>query len=117
MKGQKKGVWSMKVRAPVTIKIEPGTENPPLLTIKKHYDIFVVVYKLLHTVHTDQTGTFPMTLQEGYWYIMVGIHLDANYIFCKLMKNKTKGKMITAYQRMVDRMNTALGLKHHWLDN
>jgi hypothetical protein len=49
---------------------------------------------------------------------MVGIHLDANYIFCKLMKIKTKGKMITAYQRMVNWMKImALGLTHHWLDN
>jgi hypothetical protein len=49
---------------------------------------------------------------------MVGIHIDANFIFCKLMKNRTEGKMITAYQKMVDRMEIAgLGLKHHWLDN
>jgi hypothetical protein len=48
---------------------------------------------------------------------MVGIHLDANYIFCKLMKNRTKGKMITAYQKMVNRMKLlALGLKHHHLN-
>jgi hypothetical protein len=34
------------------------------------------------------------------------------------MKNQTKGKMITAYQSMVDRMKLlALGLKHHHLDN
>ncbi len=49
---------------------------------------------------------------------MVGIDLDANYIFYKLMKNRTEGKMITAYQRMVDRMKlSALGLKHQRLDN
>jgi hypothetical protein len=49
---------------------------------------------------------------------MVGIHLDANYIFCELMKNQTEGKMITAYQKMVNRMKLlALGLKHHRLDN
>jgi hypothetical protein len=48
---------------------------------------------------------------------MVGIHLDANYIFCKLMNNQTKDKMIMAYQQMVDRMKLlALGLKHHRLD-
>ncbi len=43
MKGKQKGVQLMKFRAPVMIKIEPGTENPPPPTIKKHYDIFVVV--------------------------------------------------------------------------
>ena len=80
MKGQWKGVRSTKVTALVPIKVEPGTANPPPPTIKKHYDIFVVVYKLLDTVHTDQTSTFLITLKKGYWYIMVGIHLDANYI-------------------------------------
>jgi hypothetical protein len=63
MTGQQKGVRLTEVRTPVTIKIEPGTENPPPPTIKKHKDIFVVVYKLLDTVHMDQTGAFPITLQ------------------------------------------------------
>jgi hypothetical protein len=82
MKGQQKGVWSTKVSAPVTIKVEPVTANPPPPTITKHYNIFVVVYKLLDTVHTDQTGPFPITSQQGYRYIMVGIHSDASYYHC-----------------------------------
>ena len=82
MKGQRKGVQLTKVSAPVMIKVEPGTANPPPPTIKKHYDIFVMVYKLLDTVHTDQTGAFPIKPQQGYRYIMVGIHLNALYIFC-----------------------------------
>ncbi len=77
-----------------------------------------MVYKLLDTVHTDQTGVFTITSQQGYWYIMVGIHLDTNYIFCELMKNRTDGEMITSNQRMVNRMKLlALGLKHHRLDS
>ncbi len=78
MKGQRKGVWLTKVLALVKIKLEPGTANPPPPTITKHYNIFAVVYELLDTVHTDQTGSFPITSQQDYWYIMVGIHLDAN---------------------------------------
>ena len=59
-----------------------------------------------------------MTSQRGYKYIIVGIHLDANYIYCKLMKNRTEDEMISAYQRMVNRMEVSgLGLKHHRLDN
>jgi hypothetical protein len=53
MKGQRKGVRLTKVTAPVTFKVEPGTANPPPPTIKKHYNIFVVVYELLDTIHTD----------------------------------------------------------------
>jgi len=49
---------------------------------------------------------------------MIGIHIDANYIFCETMKNRTEGETINAYQKMVDRMLLAgLGLKHHRLDN
>jgi hypothetical protein len=101
MKGQRKGVRSTKGSAAVTIKVEQGTANPqpPNITKTNHYNVFVMVYKLLDTVHTDQTGPFPITSQQGYRYIMVGIHLDANYIFCELMKNQPKGKMITAYQK------------------
>jgi hypothetical protein len=76
------------------------------------------VYKLVEEIYTDQTGAFPVTSQRGYRYIMVSIHIDADYIFCKLMKNRKEGEMITAYQKMVDRMEIAgLGLKHHRLDN
>ncbi len=117
MKGQRKGVRLTTITVPVTFKVEPGTANIPPPTIKKHHDIVVEVYELLETVHTDQNGAFPITLQQGYWYIMVGIILDANYIFCEIMKNRTNDKMITAYQRMVDSMKlSALGLKHHRLD-
>jgi hypothetical protein len=63
MKGQWKGVQSTKVSALVTIKVELGTANPPPPIIKKHYDIFIMVYKLLDTVPTDQTGVFPITSQ------------------------------------------------------
>jgi hypothetical protein len=34
---------------------------------------------------------------------MVGIHLDAKYIFNKAMKNRTEGEMIRVYQKMVNR--------------
>jgi hypothetical protein len=120
MKGQRKGVRSTRAKPSYEKKIKPGTEDPPpkLAGIKKMDNIFVKIYKLVEEIHTDQTGAFPVTSQWGYQYIMVGIHIDANYIFCKLMKNRTEGKMITACQKMVDRMEIAgLGLKHHWLDN
>jgi hypothetical protein len=49
---------------------------------------------------------------------MVAIHLDANYIFCEAMKNRSEDEMIEAYQKIIDRMKMAgLGLKTHQLDN
>jgi hypothetical protein len=120
MKGQRKGVRSTKVKPAIEIKIEQGQEDAPptLIAIRKLNDIFVKIYELVETIHTDQTGAFPVTSQRGYRYITVGIHIDANYIFCETMKNRTEGEMINAYHKMVDQMQLAgLGPKHHWLDN
>ncbi len=81
MKGQRKGVRSTKDKQLVEIKIEPGTEqdSPHHATpIKKMNDIFVKTYNLADEIHTDQTGAFPITSQQGYRYIMVGIHIDSN---------------------------------------
>ncbi len=116
MKGQRKGVRLTKVKPAIEIKIDPGQEDAPpkLVAIRKLNDIFVNIYKLVETIHTDQTGAFPVTSQRGYQYIMVGIHIDANYIFGETMKNRTEGEMINTYQKMVDRMQLAgFGLKHH----
>ncbi len=109
MKGQRKGVRSTKAKPAIEIKIKPGTEDAPpkLVYIKKLNDIFIKIYELAETIHTDQTGAFPVTSQQGYQYIMVCIHLDANYIFCEPMKNRTEGEMISTYQKIVDRMEVA----------
>ncbi len=49
---------------------------------------------------------------------MVAIHLDANYIFAEPMKNRTEGEMISAYQKIINRMKAAgLGIKKQVLDN
>jgi hypothetical protein len=73
---------------------------------------------LANTIHLDRTGAFPFTSQHGNRYIMVIIHVDANCIFCEPMKNKTEGKMIATYQKIVNQMRMAsLGRKHHQLDN
>jgi hypothetical protein len=49
---------------------------------------------------------------------MMAIHLDANYIFNKPMKNRTEEEMMEACQRVVNRMRAAgLGLKKQILNN
>jgi hypothetical protein len=125
MKGQRQGVRSTKQKAldyilakEQQIKIKPGTENPPQSHIKRHDDMFIKIVDLADTIHSNHTRAFPFTSQCCNRYIMVAIHIDTNSIFCKPMKNKTEGKMIVAYQRIVNRMQMAnLGLKHHRLDN
>jgi hypothetical protein len=78
----------------------------------------VRIEDLSDIIHLDQTGGFPYTSQRGNHYIMVAIHLDANYIFNEPMKNRTEEEMMAAYQRIVNRMRAAgLGLKKHILNN
>ncbi len=82
------------------IKIE-GDSSPfrPLPPTKLN-NIFVCVEDLNEEIHINQTGASPHTSQHGNRYIMVAIHLDANYIFAEPMKNRTEGEMIRVYQRL-----------------
>jgi hypothetical protein len=81
-------------------------------------DIFVHVEDLNEEIHTDQTGAFPHTSQRGNRYIIVAVHLDANYIFAEPMKNRMEGEMIRVYQKILNRMKAAgLGLKKQVLNN
>ena len=102
LKGQCKGIRSTKHNAftalveqeqeETRIKIE-GESSPykPLPTTKLN-DIFIRVVDLTDEIHTDQTGAFPHTSQQGNRYIMVAIHLDAKYIFAEPMKTGPKEK-------------------------
>jgi hypothetical protein len=100
------------------IKIE-GDSSPfrPLPPTKLN-NMYVHVEDLNEEIHTNQTGAFPHTSQRGNRYIMVAIHLDANYIFANPMKNRMEGEMIRVYQKIINRMKAAgLGLKKHVLNN
>jgi hypothetical protein len=121
LKGQQQGIHSTKQKAPdklvemAAISLHSATLKAPIV---KHSDIFVRIKDLSNTIHLDQMGGFPYTSQRSNCYIMVAIHLDANYIFNKPMKNRTEEEMMAAYQRIVNRMRAAgLGLKKHILDN
>ncbi len=100
------------------IKIK-GDASPfhPLPPTKLN-DIFVGVEDLTKEIHTNQTCASPHTSQRGNRYFMVAIHLDANYIFVKPMKNRMEGEMIRVYQKIINRMKAAgLGLKKQVLHN
>ena len=62
--------------------------------------------------------SIPPHIQCGNRYIMVAVHLDANYIFTELMKNRTEGEMVRAYQKLIHRMQAAgLGVKKQVINN
>jgi hypothetical protein len=80
--------------------------------------MFVKVVDLTEKIHTDQIGAFLLTSQQGNCYIMVAIHLDANYIFIASMKNRMEGEMLRVHQEIIDQMTAAgLGLRKQVLDN
>jgi hypothetical protein len=106
MKGQRQGIRSTKQKALdhlveseklVKIKVKLGTEE--VLPAKCHNDIFARVEDLAKSIHSNQIGAFPYTLQQGNCYVMIVIHLDANYIFCKPMKSRLEDERIKAYQK------------------
>jgi hypothetical protein len=75
MKGQQQGICSTKQKSLdhlvesenlVKIKVEPGTEE--VLPAKHHNDIFICINDLAKSIHSNQTGTFPYTLQLGNCY-------------------------------------------------
>jgi hypothetical protein len=69
-------------------------------------------------MYTNQTGQFPKKSSHGNQYIMVLIELDSNAILVKAMKNHMAGKMICAYQTLVDCLHSAgIQPKIHLLDN
>jgi hypothetical protein len=126
IKGQRQGIRSTKQLAldkiieneEVRIKIEGEGSPFHQIPITKTHEAFFRIDDLTDSIHTKQTGAFPFTSQRGNRYIMVAIHLDANYIFVQPMRNRTKEEMIRAYEKIINRMRMAgLGLKNHTLNN
>jgi hypothetical protein len=126
LKGQRQEIQSTEQKAfeklieveEARIKIKGDSSLFRPLPPTKLNDIFVRVEDLNEEFHTNQTSAFPHTSQRGNCYIMVAVHLDANYIFAKPMKNRTEGEMIRVYQKIINRMKAAgLGLKKQVLDN
>ena len=86
LKGQRQGIRLTKHNAltalveqeETRIKIKGESSPYKLLPPTELDDIFIRVVDITDEIHTDQTGAFPHTSQQGNRYIMVAIHLDAN---------------------------------------
>jgi hypothetical protein len=93
LKGQRQGICSTKQIAlekmteQVRIKNEGKNSPDHHIPITKTHKAFFCIKDLSDSIHTDQTGAFPFTSQCGNRYIMVAIHLNANYIFVEPMRN------------------------------
>eukprot|EP00804_Cyclotella_cryptica_P026336 CCRYP_007671-RA/>CCRYP_007671-RA protein AED:0.18 eAED:0.21 QI:0/0/0/1/0/0.33/3/0/1086 len=95
MRNQRQGTRSTKQALP---QAEPCTPLPQL------HDIFIRTYDTHNTLYTDQTGKFPHLSSQGNRYQMILYHVDSNSIWAEPTKNKTKGELILARTRALQRM-------------
>jgi hypothetical protein len=113
----KSGLRSTKTTEPI-IKIEPGIiDQTHLQASTKMHHIFINVFdikdKAVRTIYTNQPGRFPKKSSKGNQYVM-----DSSAILVEATKNPTAGKMICAYQGLINQLLQA-GIipKRHILDN
>ena len=97
-------------------------EDAPLRPIKKEKSIFVKILDMedeaTQKIWTNQPGRFPKKSMKGSQYMMVLTEIDSDAILVEPMKNRTSGKMIRAYQTLINRLRSAgIAPKQHILDN
>jgi hypothetical protein len=102
----KSGLGSTKTTEPI-IKIEPSTvDQTHLQASTKTHDISINVFNIeeeaVGMINTDQLGHFPKKSSIGNQYIMVLTHIDSRAILVEALKNCTAGKMICAYQVLIN---------------
>eukprot|EP00804_Cyclotella_cryptica_P025733 CCRYP_002928-RA/>CCRYP_002928-RA protein AED:0.21 eAED:0.24 QI:0/0/0/1/0/0/4/0/800 len=98
MRNQQQGTRSTKQTLP---QEEPQKPLPQL------QDIFIRTYNTHSTLYTDQTGKFPHLSSQINWHQMILYHVDSNSILAEPNKNKTKGKLILARNRALQRMKAS----------
>ena len=69
-------------------------------------------------MYTDQTGAFPVTYKKGNKYIMILCEIDNDVIISEAMRNRSSGKIVQAYQFLMQRLKAAvIRPKKHVLKN
>jgi hypothetical protein len=77
----------------------PCPHNKQKEAIMRTFDLNDEAKRLMYT---NQMGRFPKKSSRGNQSIMVLIEIDSNTILVEAMKNQTAGKMIRAYQVLVN---------------
>jgi hypothetical protein len=95
-----------KITENKTFRIKIEGKNSPFhhIPLTKTHKAFFCIDDISNLIHNDETGAFPFTFQQDNRYIMVAIHLNANYIFVKPMQSRSKKEMIRAYKKIINRM-------------
>ena len=64
---------------------------------KKEGDVFIKIWDVEETVHSNQTGKFRVQSQKRNNYIMIMTHIDSSAVRAELMENCSTKEMIKAY--------------------
>ena len=87
-------------------------------TKTKRKEIFIKLVDFEDALHnkifSDQTGTFPYRSSQGMRYVMVVLECDTNYIMVEGMRDQMAGKMVQAYQRIIDRLAESTQSNTYW---
>ena len=68
--------------------------EPYVPATPKAKDVYIKVHNVMETMHSNQTGCFPVTSSKGNQYIIVLVEVDGNFIDAEPMKNRSEGSMI-----------------------
>ncbi len=94
----------------------------PLHPVKKEkkisYRVFDLADEATQKIWSDQPGRFPKKSSKGNQYIMVLTESNSDVSLIEAMKNCSSGKIIQAYQKLINCLHAArIVPKHHILNN
>ena len=107
MKKQRQNIRSTKVKE----IINQEEDATPKSSKKKEHDVYIRIFNVEETIHTDQTGCFPANSSSGNKYIMVLVEIDGNYIDGEPMKDRTEGSSIKAYLILWERITASKSVR------
>ena len=88
------------------------------IPLQKHQDIYVAINDAKETMYTEKTGAFSVTSKKGNKYIMILCEIDNNFIMSEAMRSRSSGKIVRAYQILMQRLKAAgIWPNKHVLDN
>ena len=80
------------------------------LHTEKTHHVYATIIDGKEEIYTDLTGAFPWKSSTGNQYIFVLYDFDSNNIITSPVKNRTKGEIKQAYEKLLGKLKSA-GLK------
>ena len=85
---------------------------------KKERDVFIKIWDVEETVHSNQIGKFWVQSQTRNKYIMIMTHIDSSAVLAEPTKKRTAKEMIRAYCALLAKLRTAgFASTKHTLNN